>query len=220
MFVRKDWAMANDLSLIPLPCPRPLYLADGRVSELITHRVVGSLESSNHVEEVIALATTFGPDHDIILGFPWLERHNPSINWWSKTVKFDKEFCTSNCLIPRNSNLNSNYRAPYIEEMPDQGYVFEPEDNTSKFQSTPVSVTPFQAKPTDTKQVKQASVSDRKNLNPPPKVFDKINSNGNCILNAPEFFQMSRQEDIRIMHIMAEDLVELGERETSLKIPD
>ncbi|KAI0998162.1 hypothetical protein K3495_g10029 [Podosphaera aphanis] len=168
-FVRKAWAMAIDSSFIPLPHPHPLYLADGCDSELITHRVVGSLELSNHVEQVRALVTTLGPDHDVILGFPWLERHNPSFDWWSKLVKFDKEFCTNNCLIPRNSN----YEAPYTKNMPDQGYVIEPEDNTSKLQSTQVSDTPFQAKTIDSKQVKHASVSDRKNLNPPPKVFDK-----------------------------------------------
>src|SRR5437667_1473928 len=34
----------------------------------------------------------------MILGFQWLKRHNPRIDWIHETVKFDTQYCRSNCL--------------------------------------------------------------------------------------------------------------------------
>ena len=34
-------------------------------------------------------------DYDIILGDPWLKKHNPAINWKQKTLEFDRCACVS-----------------------------------------------------------------------------------------------------------------------------
>ena len=34
-------------------------------------------------------------DYDVILGDPWLEKHNPAINWKQKTLEFDGYTCVS-----------------------------------------------------------------------------------------------------------------------------
>lgn len=217
MFVRKSWAMANQLSLIPLPHPRPLYLADGCVSELITHRVIGFLKLGNHVEEVDALITTLGSKNDVILGFPWLERHNPSIDWRSKSVQFDKKFCLSNCLILRNSN----YKAPNFKETPNQEYNSEAKKKETELKTKLALVSPIRARTVASKRVKQIIKNDHKKLYSQPKVLDKINPNDIRILKAPGFFQVTRQKDVQVMRITAKDLKNLGEeKETKIKVPD
>ncbi|KAH6574753.1 hypothetical protein BASA60_005336 [Batrachochytrium salamandrivorans] len=35
--------------------------------------------------------------HGFILGYSWLERHNPRINWVSRMVEFDSPYCLENC---------------------------------------------------------------------------------------------------------------------------
>ncbi|KAH9271964.1 hypothetical protein BASA83_005805 [Batrachochytrium salamandrivorans] len=35
--------------------------------------------------------------HRVILGYSWLERHNPRINWVSRMVEFDSPYCLENC---------------------------------------------------------------------------------------------------------------------------
>ena len=67
--------------------PYPLHVANGEPmpnESEITHEVRQvTLSIQEHVEEidldVIGLAT-----HDIILGLPWLRKHNPRIDWKSK----------------------------------------------------------------------------------------------------------------------------------------
>ena len=36
----------------------------------------------------------------LILGFPWLARHNPTIDWQSGQLTFSSPFCASTCLFP------------------------------------------------------------------------------------------------------------------------
>uniref|UniRef100_A0AAR2JHU7 ribonuclease H n=1 Tax=Pygocentrus nattereri TaxID=42514 RepID=A0AAR2JHU7_PYGNA len=37
-------------------------------------------------------------DFDVILGLPWLEKHNPTISWTDRTVTQWSEYCFKNCL--------------------------------------------------------------------------------------------------------------------------
>ena len=34
----------------------------------------------------------------LVLGFPWLARHNPRIDWQAGTLTFDSPLCTSTCV--------------------------------------------------------------------------------------------------------------------------
>ncbi|KAH9266356.1 hypothetical protein BASA83_010593 [Batrachochytrium salamandrivorans] len=95
-----DSKLAQDLKfpLVKLPNPIKLRLADGDSSSVITHRTVPlQLHIGNHVETVSFYVTSLC--HGTILGYSWLERHNPKINWVSRMVEFDSSFCLENCCV-------------------------------------------------------------------------------------------------------------------------
>ncbi|KAH9268762.1 hypothetical protein BASA84_000059 [Batrachochytrium salamandrivorans] len=95
-----DSKLAQDLKfpLVKLPNPIKLRLADGDSSSVITHRTVPlQLHIGNHVETVSFYVTSLC--HGTILGYSWLEKHNPKINWILRMVEFDSSFCIENCCV-------------------------------------------------------------------------------------------------------------------------
>jgi hypothetical protein len=47
-----------------------------------------------HTEKIV-LNIISTPHHPVILGLPWLEAHNPIIDWRSRTLTFSTQRCTS-----------------------------------------------------------------------------------------------------------------------------
>ncbi|KAH9269616.1 hypothetical protein BASA83_008267 [Batrachochytrium salamandrivorans] len=93
-----DSKLAADLQipLLELSTPITLRLADGDSSSLLTHRTVPlQLHIGKHVETATFYVTDLC--HGFILGYSWLERHNPRINWVSRMVEFDSPYCLENC---------------------------------------------------------------------------------------------------------------------------
>lgn len=56
----------------------------------------------SHEELAFFLVTTLGADNPVILGIPWLQRHDPLIKWPRLELLFCSQFCHSHCL-PRGS---------------------------------------------------------------------------------------------------------------------
>ncbi|KAH9244204.1 hypothetical protein BASA81_018402 [Batrachochytrium salamandrivorans] len=93
-----DSKLAADLQipLLELSTPITLRLADGDSSSSLTHRTVPlQLHIGKHVETATFYVTDLC--HGFILGYSWLERHNPRINWVSRMVEFDSSYCLENC---------------------------------------------------------------------------------------------------------------------------
>ncbi|KAH9247123.1 hypothetical protein BASA81_015316 [Batrachochytrium salamandrivorans] len=93
-----DSKLASDLQipLLELSTPITLRLADGDSSSCLTHRTVPlQLHIGKHVETATFYVTDLC--HGFILGYSWLERHNPRINWVSRMVEFDSSYCLENC---------------------------------------------------------------------------------------------------------------------------
>lgn len=107
-FCRREWARKCGLQMIPLPRPRPLFLADGRSSELVTHRIDGFLTTGSHTERISCLVANLGADNDIILGFPWLQQHNPRIEWPTGAVEFCSAFCRDHCFPKKLADSMAN----------------------------------------------------------------------------------------------------------------
>ncbi|KAH6579714.1 hypothetical protein BASA60_003173 [Batrachochytrium salamandrivorans] len=83
---------------LELSTPITLRLADGDSSSSLTHRTVPlQLHIGKHVETATFYVTDLC--HGFILGYSWLERHNPRINWVSRMVEFDSPYCLENCYI-------------------------------------------------------------------------------------------------------------------------
>lgn len=97
-FIDTNFAQKHNLDFIPLTTPRVLRVVDGRKSSsgMVTHTVTVTLTIENHHEIVKLFVTKLG-QYPLILGYSWLSRHNPSINWQTNSVIFDSPFCQKSC---------------------------------------------------------------------------------------------------------------------------
>lgn len=98
-FIDASFVQTHNLTLQELDTPRRLRVVDGRasVSGDITHTATFSFNINSHVEQLTAFVTKFG-HYDVILGKPWLHKHNPVIDWESNLVSFKTTHCKSFCL--------------------------------------------------------------------------------------------------------------------------
>ncbi|KAH9275221.1 hypothetical protein BASA83_002451 [Batrachochytrium salamandrivorans] len=132
-----DSKLAADLHipLVKLSTPIQLRLADGDSSSVISHRTVPlQLHIGSHVETASFYVTNLC--HGIILGYSWLERHNPRVNWISRLVDFDSVYCMENCCV-------GSSRIQGLGKPPDTNKCFPPTvvSDTSKslVQLNPIS---------------------------------------------------------------------------------
>ena len=88
IFIKKTWVETHKVPLTPLWNPIPVYNVDGTCNSAgrITHSAELVIEFQGHCEKVIAEVTNLGKN-PFILGFSWLQRHNPEIDWSKGTVK-------------------------------------------------------------------------------------------------------------------------------------
>ncbi len=100
-FIDASFAKTHNIPLIPCVSHLAVAALDGRplgtgrvqfITEDIQLRV-GALHT-----EAIRLFVFQSPQSPIILGLPWLERHNPSISWPEKQITQWSEFCREKCL--------------------------------------------------------------------------------------------------------------------------
>ena len=79
-----DWRLAKrlDLELISLPKPLEAHALDGRLLCRVTHRTrpIQFTISKDHTE-ALSFHLLNSPSHPLILGFPWLSKHNPHMDW-------------------------------------------------------------------------------------------------------------------------------------------
>ncbi|KAH9263222.1 hypothetical protein BASA83_013436 [Batrachochytrium salamandrivorans] len=99
----QSWRTRLKIPLVKIPVPIKLRLADGDSSSMITHRTLPlQLHIGRHVETIGFYVTSLC--HGIILGYSWLERHNPQVNWESRMVDFGSNYCLENCCVGSNSD--------------------------------------------------------------------------------------------------------------------
>ncbi|KAH9263206.1 hypothetical protein BASA83_013446 [Batrachochytrium salamandrivorans] len=135
LFVDSKLATDLHIPLVKLSTPIQLRLADGDSSSVISHRTVPlQLHIGSHVETASFYVTNLC--HGIILGYSWLERHNPRVNWVSRLVDFDSPYCMENCCV-------GSSRIQGLGKPPDTNKCFPPTvvSDTSKslVQLNPIS---------------------------------------------------------------------------------
>jgi len=81
-YIDEGFARAKGLTLESLPHPIPVYNADGSHNEGGPIRTIVKLrlQIADHIE-VFTFAVTNTGKTDMIIGYDWLRKHNPSINW-------------------------------------------------------------------------------------------------------------------------------------------
>ncbi len=77
--------------------PFGVDLADGKVAGIITHYVLLDMKVGQHAETSAFFITSLSSENPIILGLPWLQRHNPTIDWPSLSIVFQSPYCLRYC---------------------------------------------------------------------------------------------------------------------------
>lgn len=93
-----DKSLAHYFKKNQLLKPRPLELADGIAQARITHTNSTTLDLGRHSESIELFITTLSPKHPIILGTPWLRKHDPTIQWSLNILTFSSPYCKTRCL--------------------------------------------------------------------------------------------------------------------------
>ncbi len=100
-FIDINFANLHKLSLLPCESRLAVAALDGRPlgtgrMKFITQDLilkVGSL----HIESIRFFAID-SPQNPVILGLPWLEKHNPRISWTSKQIQQWSDHCHKECM--------------------------------------------------------------------------------------------------------------------------
>jgi hypothetical protein len=98
-FMHEAFARKQQYDLLELRNPRCLFLADGEPTQSgdITHVAHVNIDINGHTEKQIFFITNLGK-YDIILGKPWLAKHNPHIDWAKNAATFNSDHCRTRCL--------------------------------------------------------------------------------------------------------------------------
>lgn len=125
---------------------RRLTLADGGDSEggYVTHMTYVTMSIGSHIETLVFYITKL--HIDVILGYPWLKKHDPHISFSTDTIYFHSPHCLRHCLpqnlplrvqgqrlqdsssgpkpiSPTTQSTHTNYQTPSVEDCPeDEGY--------------------------------------------------------------------------------------------------
>ena len=92
----------------------PLVVNDvnGQLLSCVDQQVEIHMDIGNHSETLTFDVAPLGK-HNIVLGLPWLQWHNPMIHWCSSKVTFISDYCEECCLAqPASTFLNQRPIVP------------------------------------------------------------------------------------------------------------
>ena len=99
-FIDCLFAQLYGLKLSPLQHPQNLTVADGRPVSLrtITHtvRIAFALGARAHRKTLKLFVTTLG-QYPVVLGLPWLQKHDPCIWFKDNIITFNSKHCLEHC---------------------------------------------------------------------------------------------------------------------------
>ena len=94
----------------------PLIVNDvnGRLLSCVDQQVEVRMMVRNHSETLTFDVAPLGK-HNVVLGLPWLQQHNPTIQWTSGKITFASNYCEDHCLAqPASTFLNQRPIAPQV----------------------------------------------------------------------------------------------------------
>lgn len=91
MFVDETWARKQGWELEEATTRVPVYNVDGMTNKggRIKHTVELLIRYEEHQERAVFMVMHLGGT-DVILGHPWLKRHNPRIDWAKETIRLTR----------------------------------------------------------------------------------------------------------------------------------
>jgi len=121
-FINKGFCSKYNIRITQAKTIREVYLADGRPSAMgpITHTAKVPIDIGGHRELAIFQVAKL-PNHEVILGMPWLKQHSPRIGWGQGKITFESERCTTCCLkesptvyaIPEDEAREANLKGEF-----------------------------------------------------------------------------------------------------------
>ena len=94
--------LVSQLGLVRTPrTPMPLMDVKGLKIGEIGFQVKVTIQMGAHEEDIILDVANIGA-HRLILGLPWLQVHNPEIQWSSGRIQFVSQYCNANCFTQPN----------------------------------------------------------------------------------------------------------------------
>ena len=110
-----DSRFAAALNIHPIIKSRTIKytMADGetRAGGTVTHDITTKIKIGPH-QEVLTLDITKLHSYPIMLGIPWLKRHDPWIQWSQHRITFNSPFCLTHC------HLNDAYTTTALSQYP------------------------------------------------------------------------------------------------------
>jgi hypothetical protein len=116
-FIDQTFVVQHNIPVIKKSTPVPVEVIDGRTiaSGSITHETTPlELCIGKHTEKIV-LNIISTPHHPIILGLPWLEAHNPIIDWRFRTLTFSARRCTFQEPHAQKNILSSPAKNPVVK---------------------------------------------------------------------------------------------------------
>src|ERR1700761_8094244 len=123
-FIDQEVCNKHGIKMIKAKNPREIYLADGKPSAMrpVIHMTKVPMDISSH-RELATFQVANLQNQEVILGMPWLRKHNPTIDWNDKKITFNDERCTTWCLnsshvayaIPEEKALEENLITRFSE---------------------------------------------------------------------------------------------------------
>jgi hypothetical protein len=88
--INEETVTQQAIPQVKLPKPIKCTNLDGSISgnKLITDFVKVNMNINSHKENIDAIVTRLD-SADIFVGYDWLTKHNPMINWENGTIKFN-----------------------------------------------------------------------------------------------------------------------------------
>ena len=109
-YIDKKFVLDNDINRIALEIPVTVHVVDGAPcgNGKIDQKVCLVVDYGTFQEELDLLVIE-SPRNTVILGFEWLKRHNPAINWAKGTIEINRNVAGRNSRLPRRSSWKASF---------------------------------------------------------------------------------------------------------------
>ena len=115
-FVDAKFAKKNDLQLTKLPTAKALELAVESSKSYITHVATIPIVIGMHTEQITCYVAP-RLSYPLILGIPWMTRHDIRPDLRTRSVTFSPEVCGPKCLPCREHNIVYSQKSPVSKEV-------------------------------------------------------------------------------------------------------
>ena len=110
LFMDTKWAKGNFISMTELEYPILVYNVDGSRNSVgsITHKATLIMIHKGHREKVTFEICDLGKVN-LIIGYTWLKKHNPEIDWNTREIEFTR--CPTECNMAKPEKKKATRKA-------------------------------------------------------------------------------------------------------------